>query len=103
MEDPLSFISQPPQPTTHHLFTEYPAAVQQLGFLVPQSVYRAGSNFNQLPTIRFQDGGMPGITIGKAGRNETSQLAYAGLQPRMSDTAKKITLRINVGATDAYA
>lgn len=70
--------------------------------MVPQSVYMTGTNFDQLQTIRFEDNGRPGISIARAYRKETSQLAHAGTQPKMSDAARKVTLRVNVSVQSLY-
>jgi hypothetical protein len=84
----------------YHLFTDFPSRVQQRGVIVPQLVYNAPTTFNQLPSITFCDNKVPGISIAKAARQHTSQLAQGSEQPRLSDTAKKVTIRINVCIAD---
>lgn len=69
---------------------------QPKGVVVPQPVYKATAQFNALPTICFVEGNTLGVNLGNALRKQVTNLANKDSRPKISETAKKVTIRINV-------
>ncbi|EKM52713.1 uncharacterized protein PHACADRAFT_31187 [Phanerochaete carnosa HHB-10118-sp] len=65
------------------------------GIVVPQPVYTAPGQFTQLHTIRFYEGGRPGMRLSNALNRVFQNLARGNDVPQLSEQAKKITIRIN--------
>ncbi|GJE92940.1 hypothetical protein PsYK624_090990 [Phanerochaete sordida] len=79
---------------TFHTFMDFGDAALP-GIVVPQPVYTAPGQFAQLPTIRFTEGGRPGVRLSNALNKVFQNLAKSNEVPKLSEQAKKITIRIN--------
>ena len=63
---------------------------------VPQVPYTVTRSFTSFPSIRFDLYGSLGVSLGRALRNELGDLQHPDYTPVLTNTAKKVTLRINV-------
>lgn len=81
--------------TPYHTFLDFGDNANLPGIVVPQPVYTAPGQFTQLPTIRFSEGGRPGMSLANALNKVFQNMNQSNDVPRLSEQAKKITIRIN--------
>ena len=83
-------------------------SIPQRGLIVPQPVYRAPAQFSPLRPIKFSENGQHGMNLGNALKKNFAGLANRDVRPVISETAKKVTIRVNVRShnrpsSDAYS
>lgn len=65
-------------------------------FIVPQKSYTCQGSFAPLHAISFEEYGIQGVRLSHALLNELDGLKDADSIPRLTNTAQKVTIRINV-------
>ena len=75
----------------------YQSEVLAAGAIIPQDVYPPPQPYTRLPNVRFTVRGILGVKLTDAINPNYNGLDDSALIPRMSENAKKITLRIRVG------
>lgn len=71
-------------------------SIPQRGVIVPQPVYRAPAQFSPLNPIKFAENRQHGMNLGNALKKNFAGLANRDVRPVISETAKKVTIRVNV-------
>lgn len=71
-------------------------SIPQRGVIVPQPVYRAPAQFSPLHPIKFAENRQHGMNLGNALKKNFAGLANKDVRPVISETAKKVTIRVNV-------
>ncbi|KAI0700897.1 hypothetical protein BC835DRAFT_1411758 [Cytidiella melzeri] len=86
-----------------HSFMDFDGRDRMGGWIIPQDIYHQPQNYNPLPTVRFTINGRLGIKLADAVDPKFRELDNPQLVPRLTETAGRITIRIQWPGYDLWS